>query len=148
MAIETVDSPDKEKVLAEMKKVFGSDAERITAFVSQAVGSNDEHGIQKWCVACNAFTGHLALPGSHWYVERCMRCGRIDPKEVLVAEIPGFSKPILMPPGFDERGVLAYLLETAGPAYIARATELWFQKKVKERLKELIRERKALREKL
>ncbi len=160
MAIETAEREEKaaqilielgadESTARMMIQAFKSpDADRIERFLQMDVNGNDEKGFLRYCPGCNDFTGHWTLQGSDWYFERCLRCRAIRAWEVVSPRWPRIGKAVLMPPGMDARGALKMTFDAIGPDFFARCFEVWFQRKVKERMRDILRESKALTEKL
>lgn len=131
---------DPRTAKAILSAVGGPDEARVQSFLTP-VGTNDERGFKKFCPECNDYTGHLALPGSAWYFERCLRCRRISVWQVLISRLPPFGKAVVMP-DMDAKAVLRLVLTVAGPEYFARCFELWLKEKVAERERVLLADMK------
>lgn len=137
---------DMRALLSRLNEQLGVDERQLAYFIGAKIKTNEERGYRKWCIPCDAWTGHMILPTKAWQLERCMRCGRVT--ELLgIGAKTDQGKAMLIRPDMTPGQILRDLLiPVLGASFIVRAMEEQYRRDVEAAKHALLAERAAKKE--
>jgi hypothetical protein len=121
---------DLKAALARINEHLGVDERQLAYFLGSKIRTNEERGYRKWCVDCDAWSGHMILPTKAWQLQRCMRCGIVKQLMGIKARTDQGKQMLIRPDTTPGQILRELVIPVLGASFIVRAMEYQFQRDV------------------
>jgi hypothetical protein len=129
---------DLRSALARLNQHLGVDERQLAHFIGSKIRTNEERGYRKWCVDCDAWTGHMILPTKAWQLQRCMRCGVVKELRGIGAKTDQGKLMLIRPEMTPGQILREMIIPVLGPSFIVRCMEYQFHLDVESKKKEIL----------